>query len=66
MTTKLKPTRRSFMSGVGALSAMILSPKKLFAAASASGVGVRAADAKLSGFGASGNVYEELGVVAGP
>jgi L-seryl-tRNA(Ser) seleniumtransferase len=50
------------MSGVGALSAMILSPKKLFAAASASGVGVRAADAKLSGFGASGNVYEELGV----
>jgi L-seryl-tRNA(Ser) seleniumtransferase len=47
------------MSSVAALGAALLSPRKLFAA----GGGVaRVADAKLSGFGASGNVYEELGV----
>jgi len=50
------------MSSIGALGAMILSPKKMFATASASAAGARAADAKLSGFGASGNVYEELAV----
>jgi uncharacterized pyridoxal phosphate-dependent enzyme len=61
MTTKLKPTRRSFMSSVGAVGAALLSPRKLFAGASTSGVGSRV-DAKLSGFGSSGNVYEELGV----
>src|ERR1700688_4473782 len=59
MTSKLKPTRRAFMSSVGAVGAALLSPKKLFAA----GGGIaRAADAKLTGFGSSGNVYEELGV----
>src|ERR1700682_342264 len=58
MTFKLKPTRRSFMSSVGALGAALLSPKKVFA----SGSVARGADARLSGFGASGNVYEELGV----
>jgi L-seryl-tRNA(Ser) seleniumtransferase len=61
MTSKFKPTRRSFMSSVGALGAALLSPRKLFAAPSASGAGSRA-DARLSGFGASGNVYDELGV----
>lgn len=54
----VKSTRRSFMSGIGALGAALLSPRKLFA----SGGAARGADAKLSGFGASGNVYEELGV----
>src|ERR1700688_1164039 len=59
MTSKLKPTRRAFMSSVGAVGAALLSPKKLFAA----GGGIaRAADAKLTGFGSSGNVYDELGV----
>src|SRR5260370_16625056 len=47
------------MSSVGALGAAVLRPGRLFAAGSG---GARAADAKLSGFGASGNVYEELGV----
>ena len=48
------------MSSVAALGAAILSPRKLFAAA---GTGAaRPADTKLSGFGSSGNVYEELGV----
>src|SRR5882762_1452440 len=54
----MKSTRRSFMSGIGALGAALLSPRKLFAAGGAA----KDADAKLSGFGASGNVYEELGV----
>jgi uncharacterized pyridoxal phosphate-dependent enzyme len=58
MTSKFKPTRRSFMSGIGALGAALLSPRRLFGA----GRGAKGADAKLSGFGASGNVYEELGV----
>jgi len=48
------------MSSAAALSAAILSPRKLFAAGGSAAA--RAADAKLSGFGASGNVYEELGV----
>ena len=60
MTINRKPTRRSFMSSAAALSAAILSPRKLFAAGGSAAA--RAADAKLSGFGASGNVYEELGV----
>src|ERR1700676_3579148 len=59
MTPKLKATRRSFMSGVAALGAAILSPRKLLAAGSSAGA---RGDAKLPGFGASGNVYEELGV----
>jgi uncharacterized pyridoxal phosphate-dependent enzyme len=56
----LKPTRRSFVSTIAAVGAAILSPRKLFAAATSGPA--RPADAKLSGFGASGNVYEELGV----
>ena len=47
------------MSGVAAVGAVLLSPRKLFAAGSSA---ARSADAKLTGFGASGNVYEELGV----
>src|SRR5216684_3063733 len=59
MTVNLKPTRRSFVSTVAALGAAILSPRKLFAAGSSA---AKPADAKLTGFGSSGNVYEELGV----
>ena len=59
MRPSVKSTRRSFMSGVAALGAAILSPRKVFAAGSS---GARSAEAKLTGFGASGNVYEELGV----
>src|ERR1700719_2020007 len=59
MARIVKSTRRSFMSGVAAVGAAILSPRELFAGG---GGAARAADAKLSGFGASGNVYEELGV----
>jgi len=48
------------MSSVAALGGAILSPKKLFGAPAYGSPAPP--DAKLSGFGASGNVYEELGV----
>jgi uncharacterized pyridoxal phosphate-dependent enzyme len=59
MMPSTKSTRRSFMSSVAALGAALLSPRKLFATASGT---VSRAEAKLTGFGSSGNVYEELGV----
>jgi uncharacterized pyridoxal phosphate-dependent enzyme len=52
----LKWTRRSFMSGVGALAGGFTNSGKMFAAPT------RPGDAKVSGFGSSGNVYTELGV----
>src|SRR5467141_354619 len=50
--------RRTFLGSLGALAGTLLSPRKLFAspAATAKPAG------KISGFGATGNVYEELGV----
>src|SRR5467141_53218 len=60
MTLNLKATRRSFVSIIAALGAAFLNPRNLFAAGSSATAGP--ADTKLSGFGASGNVYEELGV----
>jgi uncharacterized pyridoxal phosphate-dependent enzyme len=54
-----KWNRRSFLGSAGALAAAILSPRKLFAGAAApaaSPVGI------LTGLGATGNVYDELGV----
>src|ERR1700726_389085 len=61
MTLHLKATRRSFMSGVATLGAAILGPRKLFASPRSFGAGSRG-EGKLTGFGASGDVYEELGV----
>ena len=60
MTHNLKPTRRSFVSIIAALGAAFLNPRNLFAAGSSATA--RPTDTKVSGFGASGNVYEELGV----
>jgi len=60
VTLNLKPTRRFFVSTIAALGAAILSPRKLFAAGNSGPTGP--ADTKLTRFGASGNVYEELGV----
>src|SRR5258708_20095615 len=59
MALNLKWTRRTFMGSLGAIAGTMLSSKKLF------GKAVLAAGkdaAKVSGFGESGNVYEELGV----
>jgi L-seryl-tRNA(Ser) seleniumtransferase len=46
------------MGGLGALSAAMSNPKRLFFAP----VFTRTLDVKISGFGSTGNVYDELGV----
>src|SRR5271167_3663963 len=59
MVLNLKWTRRTFMGTLGALAGTMLNSRRLFATASpAAG---KPAD-KISGFGETGNVYEELGV----
>ena len=50
------------MSSLAALSAAILSPRKSFASGHSGATPAKSPDPKLAGFGASGNVYEELGV----
>jgi uncharacterized pyridoxal phosphate-dependent enzyme len=59
MALNFKRTRRSFVGSLGAIAGLMLSPRKLFAGNGATAGG--AAD-KISGFGETGNVYEELGV----
>ena len=49
--------RRGFMGTVTAMMGSVLAPTKLL-----SKVGVPAAGASVSGFGQTGNPYEELGV----
>jgi uncharacterized pyridoxal phosphate-dependent enzyme len=56
MGLNLQWTRRSFMGSLGVLTGAVLNPKKLLSTTSSS------ADARMSGFGSTGNVYEELGV----
>jgi uncharacterized pyridoxal phosphate-dependent enzyme len=56
MGLNLKWTRRSFMGSLGALTAAMSNPRKLLSSPSA------LPDAKITGFGSTGNVYEELGV----
>src|SRR5580704_8842511 len=62
MQLNLKSTRRTFMSSLGvmagALTGAMTNARSLFASASPP----YGASAKISGFGSSGNVYEELGV----
>src|SRR5216684_8767139 len=59
MALNLKWTRRAFMGSLGAIAGTMLSSKKLFGKA----VLARGSSAgKVSGFGESGNVYDELGV----
>ena len=53
-----RANRRTFLGMLSAVSAALLSPKKLYAAAA----GKSAQEKKLTGFGSTGNVYEELGV----
>jgi uncharacterized pyridoxal phosphate-dependent enzyme len=54
MGLNLKWTRRSFMGSLGALTAAMSNPRKLLSSPSP--------DAKITGFGSTGNVYDELGV----
>ena len=56
MGFNLKWTRRSFMGGLGALTAAMSNPRKLLS--SPAGF----PDTKITGFGSTGNVYDELGI----
>jgi uncharacterized pyridoxal phosphate-dependent enzyme len=58
MALNLKWTRRSFMGSLGVVGGAMFNPRKLFAA----GEPTRAPEPKITGFGETGNVYEELGV----
>src|SRR6266481_928478 len=53
-----KLRRRPFLGSLGALAGTLLNPRRLFAGSAA---GSKPAE-KISGFGATGNIYEELGV----
>ena len=53
-----KSNRRTFLGALSALSATLMSPRRLFAAPAPG------RSSKLTGFGSTGNVYEELGVTA--
>ena len=53
MGLDLKWNRRSFLGSVGMLAGSLLTPRKIFASKGSS---------KITGFGQSGNPYEELGV----
>jgi uncharacterized pyridoxal phosphate-dependent enzyme len=54
-----KSNRRTFLGTVSAVSAAVLSPIKTFALPAGS---ASAASKKITGFGSTGNVYQELGV----
>lgn len=56
MGLNLKWTRRSFMGSLGALTGALLNPRKLLSSS------LPSAEAKITGFGSTGNVYDELGV----
>ncbi len=49
-------TRRSFMGSLGALTGALLNPMKLLSSSHSK------AEAAITGFGSTGNVYDELGV----
>src|SRR5579883_1444284 len=51
--------RRTFLGALSAISAAVLTPLKSFAAPAGSAPAPRRS---LTGFGSTGNVYEELGV----
>ena len=59
MAFKDQSNRRTFLGMLSALSAALLTPIKTFAAPAGS---TPAASKKLTGFGSTGNVFEELGV----
>ena len=60
MGMELKWTRRSFMGSLGALTAAMSNPRKLFSSAPPHRAGQPAG--QITGFGSTGNVYDELGV----
>jgi uncharacterized pyridoxal phosphate-dependent enzyme len=61
MTINFKSTRRTFMSHLGFLGGFLLNPRRLFAGSPADPSPAEVPEG-ITGFGSSGNVYEELGV----
>lgn len=59
MAFRDRSNRRTFLGALSAISAALVSPRKVFAAPVAVKTG---GGRKLTGFGSTGNVYEELGV----
>ena len=57
-----KWNRRSFLGSAAVAAGWLLAPRKLFAAKGAKGGNKVGSNVKISGFGQSGNPYEELGV----
>jgi uncharacterized pyridoxal phosphate-dependent enzyme len=61
-----KSTRRSFMGSLGfmagALTGVMSNARNLFAVTPAAAAAAKAGSGKITGFGSTGNVYEELGV----
>jgi uncharacterized pyridoxal phosphate-dependent enzyme len=58
MRLNSKWNRRSFLGSVGVIASSILAPRKVFSSTR----GAASAGARVSGFGQTGNPYEELGV----
>jgi uncharacterized pyridoxal phosphate-dependent enzyme len=58
MQPKLKPTRRGFLGSMGLIAGILAWPQKLFSSKTSS----RTASTRVTGFGQTGNPYEELGV----
>ncbi len=58
MGLNLKWTRRSFMGSLGVLTGSLLNSRRVFSSPRLPSP----PDAKITGFGSTGNVYEELGV----
>jgi L-seryl-tRNA(Ser) seleniumtransferase len=58
MELNLKWTRRSFMGSLGVLTGSLLNSRRVFSSPRPSSP----LDVKITGFGSTGNVYEELGV----
>ena len=58
MRIKSSWNRRGFLGTAAAMAASIFAPRKLFSTAAPSTAG----NASVSGFGQSGNPYDELGV----
>src|SRR6266446_4438810 len=63
MRIKSLLNRRNFLGSAGLLAGMLLNARRAFGL-SAGGVSGQATPDKLTGFGSTGNVYEELGVTS--
>ena len=61
MGLNLQWTRRSFVGSLGVLTGSLLNSRRLFSFPRPS----LPPDTKITGFGSTGNVYEELGVTTG-